>query len=1381
MSTTPPPSLKDLSQDEKRALLAKLLKDSATLTPLSFAQQRLWFMDKLQPGSALYNVPAVLRLTGKVDFKLLQQALNRVVARHEALRTTFVSREGVPYQKVNSPSPVEFHSADLRKMNEESRKEKVDRFVTEEVRRPFNLAEDLMIRAALLQTGDAEYILTLVVHHIASDEWSFEILFQEWADAYRALAEGDESEPLAPASTYRDYARKQSLWAQSEQYKKQLAYWTEKLAAPLPVLQLPLDNARPATQTYDGTFTTRLLPISLLERLTTLARELDCTLFMVLLAAFKVLMHRYTHQEDLIIGSPIAGRQNESTQGIIGFFVNTLALRSSFAGDPTFREFAAQVRKTTLEAYENQDVPFDKLVEELHPQRASSHSPIVQAMFSLEHEFIKPHLFQGFEVEWLDVDTGTAKFELILAARKSSGGLKLTAEYNTDLFDPERITRMLQHFEVLLESISANPDEKVSEVNLLPNAERHQILVEWNNTQRDYPRVECIHQVFERQVSQTPDATAVKCGDQVLTYRELNARANQLGHRLQKSKVSAGTLIGVYLDRSADMVTAFLAILKAGGAYVPLDPGYPAERLSWMIQDTRMPVILTSAELKSELPESGATVICLDSEWASIQDEPRQLPPNISTPESIAYVIYTSGSTGKPKGVMVPHKGVTRLVLDTDYVQIKSADKIAQASNASFDAATFEIWGALLNGATLIGISKDVVLSPADFATSLRANEISVLFLTTALFNQLARETPGIFSTLDTVLFGGEAVDPKWVQAVLECKPPRRLLHVYGPTENTTFSTWHPVHHADEETLTVPIGRPIANSTLYILDRNMRPVPIGITGEIYVGGDGLALGYWESPELTASKFVPNPFDSLHHTRLYKTGDLGRFDANGNVEFIGRIDHQVKLRGFRIELGEIEAVLAKLPGVSEAVVTVREDTPGDRRLVAYLVPAGAPPSTSELKALLRAHLPDHMIPSAFVFMEEFPLTPNEKIDRKALPKPDQTRPDLEDNYISPRDQTEEQLCAIWESILSVRPIGMDDNFFDLGGHSLLAVKLFSQIEKTFGRKLPLATLFRAPTIEQIARVLKEQPNQKQNWSTIVDIQPKGSRPPFFWIHSLGGDGGGGFFYYRKLAELLGPDQPSYGIRSPQQPFSRIEDMAKFYVEEIRKFQPHGPYYLGGFCFGGNVAFEMAQHLTQLGEPVGLLVMLETAPPNINQKQSWSATAAKYSIENIVENVKDFVHHSPQEKLALLKQKGKRLGQKFRGKIAPAAGPTEKSPDLKDVLDLSHYPKDYVLYAQTHWQALTHYQPRPYSGEITLFRAKKQGLSNFNHTLCWDALVEDRVSVTVIPGTHESMLQEPNVQIIAAKLRALLDDAYAKYHCSNTTELAASNRLAESIRS
>ena len=1352
-----------LDPAQKRALLEQLLREKSRrpkLFPLSFAQQRLWFLDKLQPNSAAYNVPTVVRLTGPIELDPFRKALDMVVERHESLRTTFEGNDDSPAQKINPPSAVNLQLFDLQPLPHTEQKSESDRIISEEIRKPFDLGKDLMIRATLIRIAHDDHILILVTHHVASDEWSLRILFREWAAHYTGIREGRQvTLPELPIQ-YADFAQWQREWLESDEYKKQLEYWSGRLQSP-PVLQLPTDRAHPATQTFNGALYGRLIPKDLVDRLKVFSRQERCTLFMTLLAAFKVLMYRYTQQQDIIVGCPIAGRNRLETEPLVGFFVNTLPVRTALSGDVNFRALLKTVRESTLGAYANQDMPFDKLVEELHPERSSTHMPFVQVIFSLNNEFVEEQIFPGVRSEEIEVDTRTSKFDLTVIAKDTAHGLNTVIEYNTDLFDEGRIDRLLGHFQQVLESALTKPDAAISRLELITATERKQLTAAWNKTERDYPRDATVSELFEAQVARNPAAVALQFDDKTITYSELSLRSNQIAQYLLRNGVGDRSLVGVYMERSIEMVAAFLGILKAGAAYVPLDLSYPKERIEFMMSDTRMPVILTQTSLQKDLPP-GARIIALDAERKSIETLPAEPPRVAVTPESLAYVIYTSGSTGKPKGVAVPHRGITRLVLNTDYVSLSPMDRIAQASNASFDAATFEIWGALLNGASAVGISKDVALSPSDFAEVLRKEEITTIFLTTALFNQLAREVPGAFASLTNVLFGGEAVDPKWVRAVLLCNPPKRLLHVYGPTENTTFSTWYEVKQVSDGK-TVPIGKPIANSTLFILGPEMQPVPIGVPGEIYVGGDGLAVGYWERPDLTAEKFVRNPFSADPAARLYRTGDVGRFDTEGNVEFVGRIDHQIKLRGFRIELGEIEALLTRHPKVSNAVTMLREDMPGEKRLVAYLIPKGDEPSGAELKAYLKEHLPEYMVPAAIVVMQKFPLTPNEKIDRKALPAPEQNRPDLDRTFLAPRDAIEQQLAKIWEKVLGVQPIGVADNFFDLGGHSLLAVRVFSQIEKTLGKKLPLATLFRAPTIQEIAAVIRED-NQAKSWSTIVDIQPKGSRPPFFWIHTLGGDGGGGFFYYRKLAELLGLDQPSFGIRSPQEPFSRIEEMAKFYIKEIRKFQPAGPYYLGGFCFGGNVAYEMAQQLTKAGETVGLLVMLESSPPNICHKQEWSATAAKYSLENIVENVKDFVNVSPEQKLALLKTKGKRLTEKFKKRIAPTHEGTPVA--LNQILDLSTYPEGYVIYAETHWNALTHYHPQPYAGEITLFRAKKQGLSNFNHSLGWDALVGDRVNVTVVPGTHESMLQEPNVQIVAAKLRSLLEVAAQKYGSAPT---------------
>ena len=718
----------------------------------------------------------------------------------------------------------------------------------------------------------------------------------------------------------------------------------------------------------------------------------------------------------------------------------------------------------------------------------------------------------GLTINPQEVDNGTAKFDLILILEETSTGIKGGIEYNIDLFETATITRMQGHFQTLLEGIVTNPEQHLKDLPLLTAAEKHQLQGEWNQTKTNYPHDLCIHQLFEMQVERSPNAVALLDQNRQITYLELNSRANQLAHYLRSQGVTSEVLVGICVERSIEAIVGILAILKAGGAYVPLDPEYPQERLQFILADIHVKVLLTQDKLLNSLPENQVCVVCLDTDWHSISLENQDNLNNITSSENLSYVIYTSGSTGTPKGVAVTHQAVNRLVLNTNYVQLTPDDRIAQAANMAFDAATFEIWGALLNGAKVVIITKSVLLSPQEFAANIRHHQISVLFLTTALFNQLASLVPQAFSSLRYLLFGGEAVDPTWVQEVLDKGAPQQLLHVYGPTENTTFSSWYLVEELPTTATTIPIGRPISNTQIYLLDQNLQSVPIGIPGELYLGGAGLARGYLNRPELTQEKFIPNPFSTDPHSHLYKTGDLVRYRRDGNIEFIGRIDNQVKIRGFRIELGEIEAVLTQHPSVQQTVVTVREDNPGDKRLVGYVVPQPKQTvTTDELRLFVKEKLPEYMVPSCLVILDSLPLTPNGKVDRRALPEPDFSTQKLEETFVAPRDQLELQLTKIWEKVLSIQPISIRDNFFDLGGHSLLGVSLMSEIGKLFQNNLSLATLFESPTIEQMAEVLRSQ-KLSSPWYSLVAIQPGGSQPPLFGIHHI---------YFKDLARHLGP--------------------------------------------------------------------------------------------------------------------------------------------------------------------------------------------------------------------------------------------------------------------
>ncbi|MCI0536518.1 MAG: amino acid adenylation domain-containing protein, partial [Verrucomicrobiales bacterium] len=1108
-----------------------------------------------------------------------------------------------------------------------------------------------------------------------------------------------------------------------------------------------------AVQSFKGACVSKALTALSPPSIKRFCADQEVTQFMLFLAAFQALLHRYSGTEEFVVGSPISGRTRWETEGLIGFFVNTLALRADFRGAPTFRKSLQRVRETTLDALANQDLPLEKLVEEIHPGRSSSHLPLVQVMFATENGVADDIEFPGLILRQIDAHNETAKFDLIWVIRESRQGLKVVVEYSTDLFERATIERFLRHFEILLAGAVTSPDEHVTTLPLLTPPEREEILVQWNATETGYPREASIVELFEAQASRTPESEAVVFGSTRLTYRELNARANGLAQRLRDGGVAQRGMVGICLERSAEMIVAWLAVLKAGAAYVPLDPIYPKERLAFMVADADISILLTERRFLPALPPARAKLVCLDESPANGSEEN---PVPAATARSLAYVIYTSGSTGRPKGVLVPHRAVVRLVRDTNYINLISSDRVAQASNASFDAATFEVWGALLNGAVVVGIPRQVILSPREFSAQLRSQRITTLFLTTALFNQMAREVPGCFRGLKHLLFGGEAVDPKSVRHVLAHEPPQRLLHVYGPTETTTFASWFLVEHLDEEAGTVPIGRPIANTEIYLLDRNLQPVPPGLPGEIYIGGDGLADGYLNQPEATAQKFVPHPFATDPAARLYKTGDLARFRDNGMIEFIGRADHQVKLRGFRVELGEIEAVLASHAAVRECVVVAHDaGEPRGLQLVAYFVPRTTECNPAgKLRTHLQQKLPEYMVPATFVAMPALPLNENGKVARHELPLPNFTRVDPRDTLIPAGTADERVLVEIWERVLGIHPIGVTDNFFSLGGHSLLAVRLFSEIESAWGKKLPLATLFRFPTIREIAGVLRSQ-SAGTGESLIVEIQPHGNRPPFFWIHSLGGDGGGGFFYYRKLAELLGPDQPSYGIRSPGEPFTEIESMAAHYVAQVRSFQPKGPYFLGGFCFGGAVAYEMARQLRESSEEIALLALIESALPARKRGAALPNPRALWPfLNNLRAWLIDLIQLPPAIWLERFRRKRQAFQRKLHGLLSRKRNDTM---ELTSVLDLENYPKAYVRFAEAHWKALINYRPKPLAGRITLFRARKQPLSLYDPALGWAQLASEGVRVNIVPGTHETILEEPVVQLLARELKICLLEA------------------------
>lgn len=922
------------------------MSNQADIFPTSYAQQRLWILDQLVPGNPFYNMFSLLPLRVQ-NVATLERAVNEIVSRHETLRTTFSTIDGQPVQVIAPTLKLTIPVVDLRGLPSTEQLARVQRLTQEEACRPFDLARGPLLRATLVRQEDTEATLLLTIHHIVSDGWSMAVFFRELTTLYQSYMTRRSASLPQLSLQYADFAVWQRNWLKGEVLDQQLNYWRQQLEG-VPFLRLPTDRPRPLVKNYRGARLPVKLPGTLVRRLRSISLSEGATLFMTLLAAFQLLLYRYTEQADVAVGSPIAGRNRGEIEDLIGFFVNTLVLRTDLSGDPSFRELLKRVRSVATAAYEHQDLPFEMLVEMLQPERDLGRNPLFQVIFQLLNT---PSFFDGassHEVAAISTaaatHSGTAKFDLEFSLFESPHGLLGHFEYSTELFDESTVARMAVHFETLLESIVASPDTNISQLTFLTAGERELVVSTWNQTCRQYPRDLCVHTLVESQVRRAPDSIAIVDGEEQWTYRALDQRANTLANRLRSLGAGPGSLVAVCMERSAEMIAALLAVLKSGAAYVPLDPEYPKMRIAFMLADTEACVLMTERQFVGRLPEHNA-VILLDAEDESSDEECAS--PAAPTASDLAYVMYTSGSTGRPKGVCIPHRAINRLVLNTNYVTLGPSDRLGHISSPSFDAATFEIWGALLLGGRIVVIPKDVVLSPVEFGEEIRCQGVTAMFLTSALFNQLASDNPRMFQTMRYLLVGGSAVDPNWAHEVLEKGAPDRLLNGYGPTESTTFAACYHIQDVPDGATTIPIGRPIANTQLYILDPHLAPVPVGVPGELYIGGDGLAQGYLRRVSLTEEKFVPHPFADDPEARLYKTGDLVRWRGTGDIEFLGRMDEQVKVRGFRVELGEIEAELGQHPTVQEAVVVARADAHGDKRLVAYVVPRAEPDAaTSE---------------------------------------------------------------------------------------------------------------------------------------------------------------------------------------------------------------------------------------------------------------------------------------------------------------------------------------------------------------------------------------------------------------------------------------------------
>jgi amino acid adenylation domain-containing protein len=1165
-------------------------------------------------------------------------------------------------------------------------------------------------------------VLILALHHIVFDGWSRPLLEGELGACYRAFSSGlpPSLDPLP--FQYADFAEWEQGRLSDERLDPLLDWWTERLEG-MASLDLPGDRPRPAETSFDGASHRFAVPPALGRRIREFARAQRATPFMVLLATFNALLHRITGAVDLPVGCPTAGRVMPGSEALIGCFVNPVVMRCDVSGDPSFEQLVDRVRRVTLDSLTHAEMRFERLVERLRPARVQGMNPLFQVLFQvLAFPPSTLALGDGIDVESRLVDRRGATVDLAWTLVSEGDGFMVQVEYATALFQEPTVRAMASSFLALLEGAVEEPRARISELPILSSSERQRVLVEWNDTSTPYPRDRSIVDLFVDQVRRDPESPAIAAAGRTLSYAEVARRADRLAGALIEAGVGRETPVGVCMDRSPEMIVGMLAALRAGGAYVPLDPGYPDERLAFLVQDAGIRTIVVASDDERRRFGPAITVLgCDAASNAAIATGPG--------PEDLAYVLYTSGSTGRPKGVAVEHRAVVRLVRDTDYVSIGPGDRVAHVSHPSFDATTFEVWGALLNGATVVILDSDTALEPPRLARELRARGVTELFLTTALFNAVADEVPDAFRTVRTVMFGGEAVDPARVRKVLAAEPPERLLHVYGPTECTTFATWHRVTEVDAAATTIPIGRPIANTRAWVVDPHGSLVPAGVPGELLLGGDGLARGYHRRPELTRERFVDAPFGAGE--RVYRTGDRVRREEDGSIAFLGRLDRQVKVRGFRIELGEVEAALAGHPAVRECVVGAREPAPGDRRLVAWVVAGGDPPSSADLNLFLSGRLPRYMLPSAYVVVDAMPLNRNGKVDMNALPDPPATA-----RAETPLTETEALLAEVWRDILGVPEIGRTDDFYDLGGHSLLAVRLFSEIEQRTGRRLPVSIFDRGLTIAAVAECL-ERESAVPGTDFLIPILSGGSLPPLFLVHG----GGGHVFVYRWLASHLDGSRPVFGfnlkgVRRTDLPRT-VEEMAEHYLRDLEVARPEGPCLLGGYSFGGVVAWEMARRLRARGRVVPLLVLIEATPDLLQAHRSpvraWRK--ARRAGGAVVRGLADLARTPPSGWPSI-------VSRRFET-ARPALWDRPPDPGEEAADEAA------AMMATSRW-AVRHYRPGRYAGRTLYLRAAGQ----IGRRLVWPSLADD-LEVVVVPGdAHASFLWEENAPIVADVLDAKL---------------------------
>jgi surfactin family lipopeptide synthetase A len=1322
-------------QDDS-ALIINPEKKAENFSVLSSPQERFWFLNNLEPDNSAYNVCRLFTLEGYLNTNLLEQSVNEIIKRHEILRTSFESIDGVPVQEIYPALNYKIDINDLTHLDANEKENELKRLAEKECAKTFQLSNLPLFKVKLYKLSDYDHALLIIMHHIITDGWSLGILYTELNTFYGRLQNNEKLEAAPLEVQYKDFASKQKILLTEESAQRKLNFWKDSLKGSLPIIELPTDKSRPAIPTSNGSRFYFSIPEEILLRLKDLAKQSGCTTYMTVLSAIKVLIYRYTGVHDVIIGSPYANRTDEKLHNLLGVFINMISIRSDLSGNPTFKDVLKRVRKNAFAAYVNQDYPFEQLVKEIHPKRDPLHHPIFQIMLQYSEAQILE--LPGIKIKQLPIDTGKAQLDFSIYMWEWKHELEGYIEFNTDLYLPQTMERFITHFTQLLQNLIQNSEAQIDEVDFIPDDEKNILLNKWNNTSKNYPKNLTLHNLFEMTAKEFGSKVAIEDEHSSITYSELNTRSSRLAKYLLSLNVSIETLIGISTDRSIEMVVALLGILKAGCAYIPLDPSYPPARIKYMIENSGISLLITQDMLKEKFKDFDGNIINLDEKWTIINEQNEAAPQANVNSENLAYILYTSGSTGKPNGVMIQHSSIINFLFSMkDNPGISGEDVLFSVTSLSFDISVLEIFLPLISGAKLILADKETTLDSNKMLRKIVEKKSTIMQATPATW-KLLLESKWETKLGLKILCGGEPLPLSLAKRLLEKED--ELWNLYGPTETTIWSSIKKIEENDEDIL---IGPPIDNTQFFVLDKNMNVVPSGIPGELYIGGDGLARGYFNNTTLTDERFINNPL-GFGSNKIYKTGDQVKLLDNGCLEFLGRLDNQIKIRGYRIELGEIESVISSHPSVKDAVAAVK-DIDSDKKLIAYVIPNNVEVFSDKIvQKYLSQLLPDYMIPTIFVTLSQFPLTPNGKIDRNNLPLPNINFNGNGHSDKSPSNPVEAELIKIWSDVLGITNIGVKDDFFDLGGHSLLAAELFSKINNKFKKELPISILFSSSTIESMAEIIKKEEIFER--SSVIPINEKGNKPPLFLVHGAGGN----ILLYRDLVKNLGKDQPVYGIESigvngNYKLDLSIEEMAAKYIKDMKKVSPEGPYLLGGYCMGGTIALEMARQLElEQSNNVILLALLESY--NLNGQKKPFIFRYYNKVQNIIFHIENLLSLNVNEMFRFLKDKAQTEQSRFLLRIKIGIVKISKKFGLNFGRDYPHFHLE-----ELNDRAQLLYHPKEYKGAITLFRPIKHFAGANDPNFGWADFAEKGVNTIKLNVRPRGMLVEPFVKDLAIKLR------------------------------